>query len=699
MTVSTPTVNGQVAHSKRTRKANLLALDRAPDDNRLFGLFAEIAQLAGRDDLRDEFSRRASGKDTSNLPTSVRPPDPEVERRLADASRHVREGRFTEGEAIYREAIKLDPANPDAHGNLGVALAQQLKLPEAEAAFRLAIRLGPTITVMYVNLTTCLLQQGRYSETEEWARQTIQLDPELAEPHHLLGCSLEGRSQLEPAEASFREAIRLNPKHADAHFRLGRVLNRTDKPKEAEAAFRKSLKHKPANASAWSALAMLLESLERATEAVECARKALKLDPESADLHNCLGVALGRAEKFAEAEAAYREAIHRKPDMASAHSNLGNSLRSLGRVEEAETSLLEALRLSPKYAEAHNNLAIALVQMGRDQEAMKHYDEALRLRPDYPEARMNRSLSWLAHGDFVRGWPEYEWRFKVNKKHKPPPGPRWEGQSLEGQTLLLTAEQGLGDSVQFIRYAPLAQMRGAKVAFDCPEVLASLIATCPGIDQVFPRNTQPGPTYQFHVPLLSLPGIFGVLPEAATASVPYFTPDPVRVEHWKKELEGVPGLRVGIAWQGSTIHKGDRLRSVPLTRFAPLAAIPGVSLCSIQKGTGTEQLTDKATAGMNVIDLGARTGADMMDVAALMMNLDLLITVDTAVAHVAGAIGRPVWVAMPFAADWRWLREGETTSWYPTMRLFRQAHRGDWDSVFGRIAVALAAASRAKAEG
>jgi tetratricopeptide (TPR) repeat protein len=605
---------------------------------------------------------------------------------------------LVEGESLYYQAIRLDPSCADAYGNLGVALAQQRKLPQAEAAFRMAIRLNPAIAVMYVNLTTCLLQQGRFPETEEWARQAILIDPANAESHHLLGCSLEARNQLEPAETSFREAVRLNPRHADAFFRLGRLLIRVSKPQEAETALRESVKLKPDSAAAWLALGMLLESQERASEAVECAREALKLDHESADLHNCLGVALARGEKFAEAEVAYRESIRRKPDMASAWSNLGNAQRSAGQVEEAEKSLREALRLWPEYPEAHNNLAIALVQLGREEETLKHYDESIRLRPDYPEARMNRSLSLLAKGDFTRGWPEYEWRFKVRPmKDGGPPGPRWEGQPIDGQTLLLTAEQGLGDSVQFIRYAPLAKARGAKVVFDCPEGLASLLATCPGIDQVFARNKPPGPVYNFHISLLSLPAIFGIPPEAS-APVPYLTPDPARVEHWRKELEGIPGLRVGIAWQGSTIHKGDKLRSVHLSRFAPLAAIPGVSLCSIQKGTGTEQLAEESVKGMNVIDLGARTGPEMMDAAALMMNLDLLITVDTAVAHVAGAIGRPVWVAVPSAADWRWLREGDTTVWYPTMRLFRQTHRADWDDVFERLAVALADAAREKAQ-
>lgn len=662
-------------------------------DSSLFSVFAAIAKQVGRDDLRAEFEHRASGIPPGLIQSPRQlSPHPESKYHHDEGCRLVREGKPAEAEPHFRDAIRLDPRHADAHGNLGVALAQLKRLPEAEAAFRLAVRLDPGVVTVYVNLATCLHQQGRHPECEEWARQAIQLDPAVAEPHFLLGCALDARGRPEPAEAALREAVRLNPRHAEAQYRLGRLLARTDKHADAEAALRESLKLRPASAAAWSALGMLLEGQERADEAVDCAREALKLDPESADLHNCLGVALARGEKFPEAQAAYREAVRRAPALASAWSNLGNALRSTGELEEAEKSLREALRLHKDYAEAHNNLAIVLVQAGRDDEALKHYDEAIRLRPDYPEARMNRSLSWLGRGEFDRGWAEYEWRFKVRpNKGGGPPGPRWDGKPMEGKTLLITAEQGLGDSVQFIRYAPLAKAAsGATVVFDCPTPLAGLIATCPGVDRVAPRGSGEVVTYDAHVPLLSLPALYGVPPAAATAPVPYFRPDPARVEHWRQELAALPGLKVGISWQGSTIHKGDKMRSVPLARFAGLAAVPGVTLVSVQKGPGTEQLADPAAAALRVADFGAKTSPEMADAAALMMSLDLLVSVDTAVVHVAGALGRPVWVAVPYAADWRWLRDREDTHWYPHTRLFRQTAPGDWDPVFERLAAALA---------
>ncbi len=702
MTSITPLSNARV-FSVHARPLGHIAWLRSgqSDDTSLFTFFANLAKEAGRNDLHAEFTRRAQANAPTPPPTShpAHTPHPESERHQQAGCRLIREGKAADALAEFREAIRLDPRHSDAHGNLGVALAHLRRLPEAEAAFRLAIRFDATNTTMYVNLATCLLQQNRHTDCEEWARQAIQLKPDLAEAHRLLGTSLDARRKYEAAETAFRQAVTLEPNHAEAHFKLARVFARRDNPKEAEAQFREAVKLKPDFTSAWSSLGQLLCDLERHSEAVECARTAVTLDPKSADLHNALGVALAGCEKFDEAETSYRQALRRNPKFVTAHSNLGNCLRAAGKLDEAEKSLRESLKLKPDYAEAHNNLGIVLVQAGREADAQTHYDEAIRLRADYPEARMNRSLSWLGNGDFVRGWPEYEWRFRVNaKRHKPPPGPKWAGEPLPGKILLITAEQGLGDTIHFIRYAPLAKARVGTVLFDCPGPLASLVATCPGVDKVAPRGTG-GVTYDAHIPLLSLPGIFGIPPEAATAPIPYFRPDPERVAFWKNELAGYSGLKVGIAWQGSKVHKGDRLRSVALTRFAPLAAVPGVTLLSLQKPPGIEQLADGSAAGMGVIDLGSKIAAEMADAAALMMSMDLVVAVDTAVVHLAGALGRPVWVALPFASDWRWLRNREDSFWYPSMRLFRQAARGDWDGVFGRLAVALAAASRAKAEG
>jgi hypothetical protein len=318
------------------------------------------------------------------------------------------------------------------------------------------------------------------------------------------------------------------------------------------------------------------------------------------------------------------------------------------------------------------------------------YDEALRLRPDYPESHLNRSLVLLGDGDYGRGWPEYEWRWKMRTSAQPKFGvPRWDGSRLNGRTLLLHCEQGLGDTLQFIRYASLVPRgSGGRIVLDCPPVLATLLKTCPGIDVVVPRNEKL-PPLDLYIHLLSIPGLVGTTLETIPAPIPYLTVDPERVRFWRDELKALDGVRVGIVWQGSKQHKGDRQRSVPLSHFAPLAAVPGVKLCSLQKGDGSEQIAEGLAAGILSVDLGARTSAEFADVAALLTVLDLVVTVDTAVAHAAGALGVPIWVGVSFAADWRWLRGREDSPWYPTMRLFRQSTPGDWPPVFARLADAL----------
>ena len=609
----------------------------ANGDAEMFELFAFLAHTARRDDLRDEFRRRSTGEAVGRTETGASNPPPDAIRHHREGCRLVHDNKLAEAEIEFREAIRIHPTWADAHGDLGVASARLNRLEAAEASFTLAIRFSPSRSVLYLNLATCLLQQGRAAEVEGWARQAALLDPKSAEAHRLLGCSLDARGKADAAEVAFRDAIEIDPKLADAHYRLGVIFSRRNNPRAAETAFREATRFKPSLTSAWAALGNLLESENRAAEAIQCCQEAVRLDAASADLHNNLGVALAACDRPADAEVEYREAIRIDPRLVSAHSNLGNTLRSLDRVDEAERSLCEALRLKPDYPEGHNNLGIVLVQQGRHDDALKHYDEAIRLRDDYPEAHLNRSLWLLGAGDFVRGWSEYEWRWKI-RHMKPPPGtaPRWDGKPLEGRTLLITSEQGLGDTVHFIRYAPLVKERGGVVFADCQEALAGLLATCPGVDRVVPRGT-PVPPHDLTVPLLSLPGLFGVVPGIATAPIPYLRADPERIEYWRQELQSAPGLKVGIAWQGSKVHRGDRLRSVPLTRFAPLAALPGVTLYSLQKGAGTEQLGDGTASRMGIVDLGARTESDMSDTAAAIMNLDLIVTVDTAIAHVAGA--------------------------------------------------------------
>jgi hypothetical protein len=342
--------------------------------------------------------------------------------------------------------------------------------------------------------------------------------------------------------------------------------------------------------------------------------------------------------------------------------------------------------------DACDNLGNALLAQGKTAEAMATYDEILRRRPDSPEAHMARALALLVRGDYDEGWKEYEWRWRCKEfGGLPYPKPLWDGSPLGGRTILLHGEQGLGDTLQFVRYAALVKERGGTVVLACPKVLTRLLTSCPGVDRVVAQGADL-PNFDCYAPLLSLPGILGTTRDNVPANVPYLSADPVLGQHWLRELAPVRGFKVGIAWQGNPKYKADRLRSIPLAQFEALARVPGVQLISLQKGPGTEQLAAVADR-FRIIDLAARldelTGP-FLDTAAVVRNLDLIVAPDTALTHLAGALGAPLWAALAFSPHWVWGRDREDSPWYPSTRLFRQAKWGDWGEVFARMAAALA---------
>ena len=346
-------------------------------------------------------------------------------------------------------------------------------------------------------------------------------------------------------------------------------------------------------------------------------------------------------------------------------------------------------------------LAWRVRHQGKWDDAAAHFERALSLKADYPVPHFNLALVWLTHGDFERGWTKYDWRWTQPGFIRREFSQRlWDGTHLGGKTILLHAEDGLGDTLHFIRYASLVRERGGNVIVECQSALVRLLQGVPGISRLVAQGA-PLPGFDVQAPLLSLPGIFHTVLETIPAKVPYLHADRNLVEHWRRELQksdvkstGLDtgrSLRVGIAWQGNPGFLHDRLRSIPLAHFAKLAKVPGLQLVSLQKGPGKEQLLEQKDE-FSVLDLGNRVDekyGGFMDTAAIMQNLDLVITSDTVIAHLAGALGVPVWVALALAPDWRWLLNREDSPWYPTMRLFRQRSQGDWDEVFERIAEQL----------
>jgi hypothetical protein len=398
-------------------------------------------------------------------------------------------------------------------------------------------------------------------------------------------------------------------------------------------------------------------------------------------------VALNKPEQALDS---YRESIRVRSGHAGTHYLLGDALIHVGKLDEAIASFGEALRLEPDFAAAVDGRCHALYAKGEVDEMLAWCEKLVTHFPDLAEVHANRGMAMLLKGDFDHGWPEYEWRMRcVEWSAAVPtlPIPLWDGGLLRGKTILLRMEQGFGDNIQFIRFAPLVKARGGNVLLECSRPLWRVFTGVAGVDQFVEMGARPTGV-DAHAHLLSLPGLLGTTVDSIPARVPYLHADTALVDAWKEELAPHRGLKIGIAWQGNPQFKGDRRRSFPLERFAPLARLEGVQLFSLQKGFGSEQL-EQGEKPFPVENLGPRLN-DFIDTAGLLKNLDLVITPDTAVAHLAGALGVPIWVALPYTPDWRWMLGRTDSPWYPTMRLFRQSSPGDWQGTFETIAAEVA---------
>jgi Flp pilus assembly protein TadD len=428
---------------------------------------------------------------------------------------------------------------------------------------------------------------------------------------------------------------------------------------------------------------------------IEAARallaEAVSLRPDVADYQLNLGNIYGCCEMPAEAIACFDAALRLEPACHEACNGRGVTLATLGDIDGAEEAFRQAVRLRPDFAEAHNHLGAVLQSQGSLDDSIRHLRQACGLRPDYADPHFYLGMALLLQGDFEAGLPEYEWR----RRRKPPLSevgvvPMWDGSNPRGTSIVLYCEEGLGDMFQFIRYARVLSERGAEVVVECPPKMRTVLTGATGVGRVVPVG-EPLPAHDWHAPVMSLPWITGTTLDTIPLGVPYLKPQGSRVEQWRRRVDSVPGFRVGICWQGSnsSLFLGRHFHP---SLLRPLAELPGVTLVSLQTGSGAELL--KSTCGLPSVvqfdDLDAG-GDAFADTAALIPSLDLVITSDTSIAHLAGALGAPVWVALPWAADWRWLLERRDSPWYPSMRLFRQPRRGEWTAVFAEMADELGA--------
>ena len=541
---------------------------------------------------------------------------------------------------------------------------------------------------------------GRLHEAEQFYRQILDRDPQNADALHLLGVIAHQAGRNDIAADFILRAIALNPRFPEAHSNLSHVLKDMGNPDQAIAAGRQAIFLNFNFPDAHNNLGNALREKGQLDEAIAAYRQAIALRPDYGQAHSNLGNALREKGKLDEAIVACRRAILLKPDHADAYNNLGTALHESGQFDEALNAYRQAIALKPAYAQAQANLAVSLQDSGQFVEALAAHRQAIALDNHLPLGHLNLAYALLIRGDYQHGWEEHEWRWKCKESSSIPRGfaqPPWDGHPLDDRVLLLHAEQGLGDAIQFVRYLPFVARRARRIVVECQPQLQrlfqSIVQTIPQTACVQCQFVSRGdalPPFDFHCPLLSLPLVFKTTLESIPADVPYLFPEPNLVELWRNKLNPAgTELKIAINWAGNPAYKGDRTRSISLQRLAPLARARGAIFYSVQKGAAAAQVNQSPT-GLRLVDLSP----DFDNTAAIMSLMDLVITTDTSMAHLAGALGRPTWVMLQFVADWRWMLDRGDSPWYPSMRLFRQPAIGDWDGVVEEVAQALAARAK-----
>lgn len=434
----------------------------------------------------------------------------------------------------------------------------------------------------------------------------------------------------------------------------------------------------------------------RLDEAVDLYGKALSLNRANPDIYNNLGVALRQLGKLEAAVACYRRALALRPNNAGVYSNMGNALREMGRLEVAKASHRQAVKLAPRSPEAYYNLGLVLRDLAEVPAALSCFDRTLELNPEHVDCHWDRALTKLLDGDYPGGFEEYEWRWRLDRS--PPRGftqPAWDGGEMKGKTILIHQEQGFGDMIQFARYLPrVKRTSGANVVVEVQPELARLFSTIDGVDKVVNKGAEL-PRFDAWLPMLSLARVFGITRDAVGGErVPYLKPPELHPVQLPANLGRT--RKIGISWAGKPTHRNDHNRSCGLEHFIELLGLPGCGFYSLQKGPAVAEIHEMGAAPL-IVELGSRLG-DFAETAAVVRQLDLVITVDTAVAHLAGALGTPVWVALPFVPDWRWGFGAATTPWYSSTRLFRQRRPGAWHQVFADIRKELGELAKATQE-
>ena len=623
-------------------------------------------------------------------PSVTAPPLPAAAALEAGLAQH-RASRLDAAAAQYRQALAADPGHAEALRLLGLTEYQLGRPAEAAGLIGRSLARAPDNPGAHNNLALALMQLGRNAEAVASCDRAVALRPEHVGALSNRGIALRALGRPAEAAASQRRALVLRPDLPEAHMNLGLALADLGQAAEALACHERALALRPEFAEALCNQGVALLALERFAEALASLDQAAALRPDLADIHCNRGNALRKLERLEEALASYDRALALRPDYAEALANRALVLVERDQPDLALESVERALALDPAMAEAHATRAAALRDLGRFAEARESHAQALQLAPGNGRFALYLAVSCLRVGRLVEGWHHYERRwdgedFYIWKRTFPQP--RWRGETLAGQTLLVHADQGFGDAIQFSRYLPLLAGSGrlgtGRVVFEVHPALRSLLADIPGPAQVL-ATRDALPPFDVHCALADLPGIFAT-DLAGVPPVHTLRPEPERARAWAARMPQDGRLRVGLAWSGSRDHKEDRARTMNLALLRPLAGC-GAAFQVVHKDVRETDFAELA-GFPDLVHLSAGFG-DFADTAAALSQLDLVISVDTSVAHLAATLGRPTWIMLPYVPDWRWLLDREDSPWYPAIRLFRQRRRGDWAEVVARVAVAL----------
>ena len=623
---------------------------------------------------------------------------PTVTETIENAAQHHQNGHLQQAEQMYRLILQSNPDNPVALHSLGVIAHQKGNHDAAVELISKAIANNPQIPQFHNTLGLIFEVLGKYEEAFAAYQQAVSVKPDYAEAYHNMAVALQSQSQYAAAVEKCEQAVSIKPDYAEAYNTMGFSLEKQEQYTEAVENYKKAIQFKSDFVEAYNHLGVVLNAQNRSAEAILNYKQALRLDPNYAEVYNNLGIALKDQEQFAEAIANFEQAIRLEPDFAEAYYNLANSLRDEAQSNGAIENYRQAVQLKPDFAEAYNHLGSVLNAKGKyakvieNDKAIENYRRALQIKPDCAEAHWNLSIALLRIGRFTEGWKEYEWRLNPSLKVTVYPHsyetPRWDGSCFKGKRLIVHCEQGLGDTLHFVRYLPMVKARGGTVILEVRKPLYRLLQSFPGIDELVEASfdNKPAIKFDYHVSLMDLPKIFETTLETIPAEVPYIHACPTKSEYWRKKLTGAD-FKVGVVWAGSPTHGNDRYRSCTLKHFAPLTEVDGVRLYGLQKGEAAAQAEELADE-MAITNIGTEF-EDFTDTAAAIENLDMVISVDTSVLHLAGAMGKPAWALLPFSPDWRWMLDRQDSPWYPTMKLFRQKKWGQWEPVVQDVAKEL----------